>query len=177
MEKAATAWEAARDDNVRNGDPVSALAVLYHDILIDFAKAYEAAKRAFELYPTLENQLNLAEASLTYSRFDECVDKLNSVPEASVDEKLRPGRRILLLACQAGGRKSQTVATAGALSDYSKGIEKSGWSTGGDRKYLSEASEFAEGRASWIRLFQAFEDGDGPAVAASARELTPILRP
>jgi tetratricopeptide (TPR) repeat protein len=177
MEKAATAWEAAREDNVRNVDPVSALAALYHDILIDFAKAYEAAKRAFELYPTPENQLNLAEASLTYSRFDECVDKLSSVPEANMDERLRPGRRILLLACQAGGRKSQTTATAEALSDYSKGIEKSGWSTGGDRKYLSEASEFAEGRASWIRLFQAFEDGDGPAVAASARELTTILRP
>jgi tetratricopeptide (TPR) repeat protein len=177
MGKAATAWEAAREDNVRNVDPVSALAVLYHDILIEFAKAYEAAKRALELNPTPENQLNVAEASLTYSRFDECVDKLNSVPEASMDEKLRPGRRILLLACQAGGRKGQTVATAEALSEYSKGIEKSGWSTGGDRKYLSEASEFAEGRALWIRLFQAFEDGDGPAVAASARELTTILRP
>jgi tetratricopeptide (TPR) repeat protein len=177
MEKAATAWEAAREDDVRNVDPVSALAVLYHDILIDFAKAYETAKRADELNPTTENQLNLAEASLTYSRFDECVDRLTSVPEASIDEKLRPGRRILLLACQAGGGRSQTAASAEALSDYSKGIEKSGWSTGGDRKYLSEASEFAEGRATWIRLFQAFEDGDGPALAASARELTKILRP
>ena len=175
MAKAESAWVSAVAAGAIDVDVLAGLANIYHDFLIDFAKAYAGAKAAELINPTTDAQLNLAEASLTNSRFDECLDVLNSVPETALNAPFVPVRRTLLLACQAGARQPLAVQSALTLSGYSSGIVKTGWLTTGDRKYFAEAPEFATDKKLWVKLFQAVEDGDGPALAAAAKELTDVL--
>lgn len=175
MAKSAAAWDAVLATNPKNAEAASTLSGIYHDNLIDFPKAYEFAKRAAQVSPTLDHKLDFAEASLTNSRFDECLTALNSVAESELDESYVPAYQTLLLACQAGAANSLAAQTSLTFSGYSSGVKKSGWSTAGDRKYLAEAPEFASGRKYWVKLFQALEDGDGPSLAGAARALSAIL--
>jgi hypothetical protein len=175
MANAAAAWDAVLAANPKNAEAASTLSGIYHDHLIDFPKAYEFAKRAVQMSPTLDHKLEFAEASLTNSRFDECLTALNSVAESEVHESYVPAYQTLLFACQAGAANILAGHTSLTFSGYSSGIKKSGWSTAGDRKYLAEAPEFASGRKYWVTLFQALEDGDGPSLAGAARALSAIL--
>ena len=170
--KSAEALTAALQIAPKDVDALSTLSVLYHDYLIDFPKAYDYASRAEAAAPNDGNKLNLAEAALTTSYFSACIDLINSVDQAHLDVRLVPGRLTLLLACQWGaGEHAAASQTAEAVALSASTLTKTGWITTGDRAYLSSAPEFSPNRPVWIKLFQSFEQGDGPAFGDAARTL------
>lgn len=156
----------------KDGDTLSLLTSLYHDYLIDFSKAYDYASRAEAAAPNDSNKLNLAEAALTTSHFSTCIDLINSVHQAQLEARLIPGRLTLLLACQWGaGEHAAASQTAEAVALSASTLTKLGWSTIGDCAYLSSAPEFSADRPVWIKLFQALEQGNGPALGDAAHAI------
>jgi tetratricopeptide (TPR) repeat protein len=171
--QSAEALTAALQIVPKNAETLSLLSSLYHDYLLDFPKAYDYAARAEVAAPADSNKLNLAEAALTTSNFSSCIDLVNSVNPVQLDPRLTHGRLMLLLACQWGaGQRAAASQTADALAASASTLAKQqGWSTSGDRVYLSSALEFSANRSAWIKLFQSLEQGDGPSLAEASHTL------
>jgi tetratricopeptide (TPR) repeat protein len=156
----------------KDADTLSLLNSLYHDYLMDFPKAYDYASRAEAVAPNESNKLNLAEAALTTSRFSTCIDLINSVHQAQLEDRLIPGRLTLLLACQWGaGEHAAASQTAEAVALSASTLTKIGWIAIGDCAYLSSAPEFSADRPIWIKLFRSLEQGDGPALGDAAHTI------
>jgi len=64
------------------------------------------------------------------------------------------------------------METAQTLEKYAGALAGPAWNTGGDRKYLAVAPEFQQGRADWIKLFQALEEGNGVTLLEAAHALS-----
>ena len=175
LSDAAKAFEAAIDAYPKNVEAVSALSNLYHDFLFDFPKAYELAKRSVELRPSTARKLDLAEASFTTRRFDECLSVLNSIDQPRLGDSGRPVWRVLLLACQAGAHHAESAQTASTFSEFDGKLETSGFSADGDLRFLSAAPEFSSSLGSWSKLFKSLADADGVALAEAGRDLTRVL--
>ncbi|HEY6412539.1 MAG TPA: hypothetical protein VIX42_02555 [Edaphobacter sp.] len=170
--QSAEALSAALQVAPKNANTLSQLSSLYHDLLLDFPKAYDYATRAEAAAPTDSNKLNLAEAALTTSNFSTCIDLVNSVDQAKLDRQFMQGRLMLLLACQWGaGKHAEASQTAEALAASASTLTKQEWSTAGDRAYLAAAPEFTANRPVWIKLFQSLEQGDGPSLADAAHTI------
>jgi hypothetical protein len=170
--QSAEALTAALQIVPKDADTLSLLSSLYHDYLMDFPKAYDYASRAEAVAPNDSNKLNLAEAALTTSRFSTCIDLINSVHQAQLEARFIPGRLTLLLACQWGaGEHAAASQTAEAVALSASTLTKLGWITIGDCAYLSSAPEFSADRPVWIKLFQSFEQGDGPALGDAAHTI------
>jgi len=170
--QSAEALTAALQVAPKNAITLSFLSSLYHDLLLDFPKAYDYATRAEAADPNDSNKLNLAEAALTASHFSTCIDLVNSVNQAKLDPHFTHGRLMLLLACQWGaGQHAAASQTADALAASASTLTKQDWSTSGDRAYLAAAPEFSDNRTAWIKLFQSLEQGDGPSLADAAHTI------
>ena len=170
--QAAEALTAVLQIAPKNAETLSLLNTLYHDYLLDFPKAYDYATSAEAADANDSNKLNLAEAELTTSRFSTCIDLINSVNQAKLDPRLVHGRLMLLLACQWGaGQHAAASQTAEALAASASTLTKQDWVTAGDRVYLAAALEFSANRPAWIKLFQSFEQGDGPSLADAAHTI------
>lgn len=143
-----------------------------HEYLEDFDQAYVLNERLEEAQPNDGNKLNLAEAALTDGKFDKCVAALKTIDESKLDGKYAMVRQALLLSCAWGeGDHAAARQAADALSAAAPAAKAHGWTSSGDLMYLKDAKEFGRGRATWIRLFQAIQDGNSKTVADAAGEL------
>ena len=174
--RAALTYDAALQVDPKNSGALSSISTLYHDYILDFAKAYELTARMESESPSDSAKLNLAEADLTTSRFSDCLDLSNSIEDAKISDSLLPGQQTVLLACQWGAKQWRMAAqTTESLVRYATGMPKGGWITTGDRKFLGEAPEFQKGRSLWIQLFQALQDGNGASLAEAAHGLHDLI--
>jgi len=175
LNQAAEAWSGALTVDGKNVALAEQLASLYHEGLMDFPKAYEVVEKVEQEAPNVSNKLNLAEASLTASHFQECIDTLSSIDETQLESRDAPAKQTLLLACQWGAGQKTAAQTAAGFAAYKTGVEKTGWTTKGDRKYLADAPQFSANRGTWIDLFQSLEDADGEGMANAARTLAQAM--
>ncbi len=172
MLESASAYHALLAVYPKNSGLLSTLGQIYHEYLADFDKAYEIDQRREEEQPNVGNQLDLAEAALTDSKFTECISDLGSMDVSKLKPENIPVTRTLLFACQWGaGRLDIARQTAGSLAEYSAGLPKTHWTTNGDRAYLANAAEFSAGKDQWIKLFQGLQDGDGKSLSDAAHAL------
>jgi hypothetical protein len=175
--QAADAWNAAMELDGKNPVLNENLSSIYHEDLMDFAKAYDLIAEAAQEDPSPSNKLNLAEASLTDSKFQECIDTLHSIDAAQINPAETPAMQTLLLACEWGAGDKAAAQTAAGFVAFKAGMAKSGWVTKGDRTYLASAPQFSANRAAWIKLFQSLEDGDGAGMADAAGTLAQAMEP
>jgi tetratricopeptide (TPR) repeat protein len=169
---AANAYESVLEISPEDNNILQVVVVVYHEKLFNFDRALEFAARAFKVDPSPENRLDLVEAELTASRFTNCIELSQSLKESELEAKLLPVSDVLKLGCQWGaGKIADARATSKKLEGEAASLQKSTWSTEGDRHYLATAPAFERGRAAWIALFQSLEDGDGKAMAAALRQL------
>jgi len=169
------AYREKLDVDPKDAQTESTLGYLYHEKVIDFAKAYEVMKQAEQVAPSAARKMDLAEASLTTSRFSECLDLLGSLGDTDLQATAIAAKDVIRFACQWGAREPESAKSAVALATELEHIDKSTFTTTGDRQYLSTASEFATGRPLWLRLFQELQESDSPAMAQTARELSQTL--
>jgi len=153
---------------------------IYHDKLFRFDRAYELVQQLLKLDNSPGNQLDMVEAELTTSRFEECEKQA-----AAMDDALFPApatssiviRDTMKLACQWGaGDKTGAQETGKALALKSSKFEKSGWGVAGTLHYLATSPAFTSGRTSWAALFQSLQEGDGAALAAALKQLEEVMK-
>lgn len=168
------AYESVLEAQPQNAEVLAIVSSLYHDNLMDFPKAFDYASRADAAMSNNSSKLNLAEAALTLSRFTACIDLAGAVDMAALESREIPGRLTLLLACQWGaGQHDAAMKTAEALAAAVSGSAQFGWNSTGDRAYLMSAPEFSAQRDTWIKIFQALQEGNGPVIAEAAAALHP----
>ncbi len=144
---------------------------IYHDHLFEFARAYDLNKHRVELDPTVSARAAFAEKQLTTERFEECVEKWNQFQTGELDENHQVVRAGLVFACRHAAGNKDEAESAQALLKISGTLQKVGWTFTGTKHFLAEHPAFAQARDAWQRLFTALEDGNGPELARSVREI------
>jgi tetratricopeptide (TPR) repeat protein len=174
---AANAIEAVLEISPEASDALQMAVIVYHEKLFRFERALELSELAFKSDLSSGTRLDLVEAELTASRFITCVEQSQALKDAELEANFLPIRNVLLLGCQWGaGKTAEAHATAKDLERESASLQKSTWSTAGDRHYLATAPDFERGRPAWIALFQSLEDGNGKAMASALHELDEVMK-
>jgi tetratricopeptide (TPR) repeat protein len=146
-------------------------------------QAVVAFRDALEVYTKVDLprywsivQINLMEANLVSARFDACSQGAKAVTDDMLWASLTYLHNTIGMAC------------AWAVGDT--GTAKEAWKTlytgaiaitvprrnsTGVLRYLSSSPEFANGRASWIALFTAVQNGDSAGMTAALHQLEPIF--
>ena len=153
-----------------NADGCTYLSTQYHDSLFDFERALSAAQRAVNINPSANNRLNLAEANLTTSHFDTCLQLLANISDMSLTAPTVVARDVLRMACQRGSG-ADSVATASLVSKEAAQVEKNAWSSAGDLHFLQTSPAFKSGREAWIALFTSLQDADSAGMVAALHKL------
>ncbi len=149
-----------------------------------FDQAAQAFQNALEVYTKTESpqnwaeaQVNLLEIDLTSGHFAACLEQAAIL----TDDALPPAgfaiRDTMRLACQWGaGDKSSAAAAEKALSSHQPVLEAGFWDLGGIVRFISTSPAFTAGRASWVALFTAVENGESAGMTAALHQLEPILQ-
>jgi tetratricopeptide (TPR) repeat protein len=154
------------------------LGGVYLDGLFRFDRALELEAHLVQLAPSPVARIALAEASLTTAHFDACVQQTALIPDAQMKPPGLLIRDTLTLACQwAAGRKLAALTTEKSLATRAPSLIRIGWTFAGPLHYLAESSAFAPGRAAWITLFTAVQNGNAPGMTAALQQLEPLLQP
>ncbi len=158
------------------------LMMLYHEGNFQFADALNIAKELADFNPSADNRMNLLEAELTAADFPECMQLAANLDDQPLAQQkgYMPVRDVIGFACQwAANENAAALATdqrilarVKADSSYSQ----SGWSFRGTLHFLSTSPVFANGRASWIALFTAVQNGDSAGMTSALRQLEPLLQ-
>jgi tetratricopeptide (TPR) repeat protein len=157
------------------------LLALYHDGTFQFADALNIGKELADFNPSALNRMNLLEAELTGADFHECIQQAATLDDQALDQKgYRPVRDLIGLACLWGARENAAALAADqrllARIEADPSFGKSGWSFAGTLHFLSSSLAFEKGRASWIALFTAVQNGDSAGMTAALHQLEPILQ-
>ena len=149
-----------------------------------FDQAAQAFRSALEVYTKADlpeawaaTQLNLEELDLVASRFDACLQLAASLDVPPLVPSQVLIRDTMSLACEWGagnkGRASQTEkALLAEAAESASGFRD----FTGTIHFLSNSPAFATGRASWIALFTAVQNGDSAGITAALHQLEPILQ-
>jgi hypothetical protein len=187
-DQAAEAYNSALEvytkaDLPQNWSHVQAhLEGLYHDHTFQFGDALKIAKELDDFDPTLDNRMNLLEAELTGADFDGCVQLEAKLDDAAlVQQKAYISvRDVIGLACQWGATDKSGALAANlrllAKADADRYLTPDGWSFTGTLHFLSQSPAFASGRAAWIALFVAVQNGDSAGINAALHQLEPLLQ-
>lgn len=153
---------------------------IYHDKLFRYDRAYEVTEHLTQLDASPASKLDLVEADLTTSRFDDCVKQALAIDDASIPPPAMPMlliRDTMKQACQWGaGQKTAAQETDKALLPRIAQLEKAGWEFAGTLHYLATSPAFADGRTSWVALFQGLENGNSAAMTASLDQLEEVMK-
>ncbi len=155
---------------------------LYHDGTFQFADALNIAKELAGFNPSTDDSMNLLEAELTGADFDDCIQLAAKLDDTALAQQkgYMPVRDAIGLACLWGAKENaaalaadqRLLAKVQADSSYSQ----SGWTFTGTLQFLSGSAAYAPGRASWVGLFTAVQNGDGAGMTAALQQLEPILQ-
>ena len=122
----------------------------------------------------------MVEADLTTSRLDDCARLAAAIDDAALLLRQRPMmliRDTMRLACQWGGDKRPPRSRPKRCSlPETAQLAKTGWDFAGMLHFLASCPAFADGRASWIALFQSLEDGNGAAMTGALDQLEEVMK-
>jgi len=150
-----------------------------------FDQTFAAYQNALDIYTKAEFlgkwseiQMDLVEFSIRAGRYTTCVQHASLLTDNTIPSAEIPAREIMKMACQfASGDKSAALATERTLLRGATAIPPSGaWDFSGTTPMLAASPAFASGRASWIALFTAVQNGDGAAMTAALHQLEPVLQ-
>jgi tetratricopeptide (TPR) repeat protein len=158
------------------------LMALYHDGTFQFADALNIGKELADFNPSADNRMNLLEAELTEANFQECIQQAAKLDDQTLAQQkgYMPVRDVIGFACLWGVRENTAALAADqrilARVQADPSYSQSGWSFTGTLHFLSVSPAFANGRASWIALFTAVQNGDAAGMAAALHQLQPLLQ-
>jgi hypothetical protein len=119
----------------------------------------------------------MMEVDLVSSHFADCVKQADILPESMLWGSLDYSRDMMSLACTAAaGQASADREALKGLSAKAPAVTKSAYSYGGILRFVSNSPVFANGRASWVALFTAVQNGDSAAMTAALQQLERILQ-
>jgi tetratricopeptide (TPR) repeat protein len=141
----------------------------YQDVLQIYTKAAFPQDWAM-------TQLALMEATLVSARFKDCYRQAEALDDASVWASLDFTRDVMRLACAAAaGERAAAGDVLNVLSVKASAVKKGVNDYTGILCFLSNSPAFDKGRASWIALFTAVQNGDSAGLSAALKQLEPIL--
>jgi tetratricopeptide (TPR) repeat protein len=150
---------------------------LYHERLFRFDRALEMDERWAKIDPSPIAKLSLAEAELTTNHFAECLQQEEPLADSALAPPVIVFRDVLKLACKwATGDKSATLSTDEALASKTPVLKAGYWDFSGTIHFLSNSPAFRKGRASWIALLTAIQNGDSAGMTAALHQLESILQ-
>jgi tetratricopeptide (TPR) repeat protein len=178
---AATAIDAALEAAPDNTSFLQTAVSIYHDNLYRYDRAYELAQHWLQVDSSPDAKFSLAEQDLTTSRFEDCAKLVATIGDAALPApaiSMAMIRDSFKLTCQWGaGQKADAQQTAQALSLKASQLLDVDWEFTGTRHFLASSPAFAQGRASWIALFDSLEKGDGLAMATALHQLQEVMKP
>jgi hypothetical protein len=121
--------------------------------------------------------ISLAELNLWAGRYNACLQNVTGLPDDALSPPQILTRDATKLACQWGaGPNTSASATEKTLLKEAASQSGAAWDSQGTAYFLSTLPEFAKGRASWIALFTAVQNGDAAGMTAALHQLEPILQ-
>ena len=123
------------------------------------------------------SQMNILETDFAAGRDAACTQQAALLGNDALKPRDRAIRDAFALACKfASGDKSGALAAEEILLSESAHPEPGIWDFSGAIRILSQSPAFAAGRASWIALFTAVQNGDSAGMTAALHQLEPILQ-
>ncbi len=139
---------------------VQALAVIYHENLMDFPRARSNTELLAKLQPALpELHSNLMESYLTDSSYSLCLNQASFV-KGDLHSLESIASSLLLATCLWGsGSRTEAVHDLSRLEGKGSLLDgEQGWTTRGDRFFLAQSPAFGDGRDEWVAIYAALED-------------------
>ena len=175
---AAQDLEASLEIRTNNTKVLADAGGVYLDGLFRFDRALEIEEHLVQLAPTPINRVYVSEANLTTAHFDACVQQTALIADAQMKPPGLMIRDTLTLACQwAAGQKPAALNTEKSLATRAPNLIRIGWTFAGPLHYFADSPAFATGRAAWIALFTAVQNGNAPAMTTALQQLEPLLQP
>jgi tetratricopeptide (TPR) repeat protein len=149
-----------------------------------FDQAIQAYQRALEVETKAdlpenwaETQMNIMEISFIAARYSTCIQQVAILTDDALSASQAVVRDTIELACQWGaGDKNAARQTGKTLLSKSPMLRESVWDFTGSLQILSASPAFSNGRASWIALFTAVQNGDRAGMTAALHQLEPLLQ-
>ncbi|MGB9407967.1 MAG: tetratricopeptide repeat protein, partial [Terracidiphilus sp.] len=155
---ASNAFEASLEAFPDNVGFLQGAVPIYHDKLFRYDRAYELTVRWLKLDDSTDARLEMVEADLTTSRFEDCSKQAALIDDAAFPAPVMPMvlvRDTMKLTCQWGaGQKAAAQETEKVLMSKSAQMQQVGWQSPGTRHFLASSPAFEQGRSSWIALFE-----------------------
>ncbi len=152
-------------------------APLLNEAIQDYEDALEIYTKAGSPSLWVLTEMNLTEAEFTAGQSDSCLQQVKAVADTDLPRPEILAKRVFELACAWSGRdKSEALAADKALLSDSPVPSAGDWDFTGVNRFVSNSPAFAPGRASWIALFTAVQNGDGAGMTAALKQLEPILQ-
>ena len=149
-----------------------------------FDQAIQAYDRALEVRTKAalpadwaDAQMNIMEVNFLAARYSACMQRVAILTDDSLSAPQAVVRDTIELACHWGaGDKSAARQTEKVLLAKSATPQAAVWDLSDALPILSASPNFANGRASWIALFTAVQNGDGAGISAALHQLEPVLQ-
>jgi tetratricopeptide (TPR) repeat protein len=147
------------------------------------AQAVEAFQNALQVYTRADLpqgwaaiELNIMEADFVSSRFEDCFKTTEILTNDMLWGSLDYSRDAMRFACAvAAGEHAAARDALKVLSAKAPAVKTSAYDYSGILRFLSSSPAFANGRASWIALFTAVQNGDSAGMTAALHQLEPIF--
>jgi tetratricopeptide (TPR) repeat protein len=147
-------------------------------------QALQAFQQALEVFDKegfsvkwVLTQMNILETDFAAGRDAACIQQAAFLGDDALKPRDRAIRDAFALACKfARGDKSGALAAEQTLLPKSAHPEPGIWDFSGAIRILSQSPAFAAGRASWIALFTAVQNGDSAGMTAALHQIEPILQ-
>jgi tetratricopeptide (TPR) repeat protein len=150
---------------------------LFDEAIQAFQRALEVSTKADLPEDWAETQMNIMELSFMAARYPTCIHQMAILTDDALSSPQAVVRDTIELACQWGtGDKNAARQTETALLSKSAMLEASVWDFTGSLQILSQSPVFAAGRASWIALFTAVQNGDSAGMTVALHQLEPLLQ-
>jgi tetratricopeptide (TPR) repeat protein len=151
------------------------------ELLAQAGEAFESALQVYTKADVPRNwvvaESNIMEVDLVSSHFAECSKQAEILPDNLLWGSLDYSRDVMRLACTAAD--GQHAAAQDALKDLfvkAPAVTKGAYDYSGILRFLSNSPAFSNGRASWVGLFTAVQNGDSAGMTAALQQLKPILQ-
>ncbi len=199
LDQAAQAYRSALELHIKTDNPLGCAEVqsslgavlLTEGELVGAARGTELLDQALQAFQEslkvytkddpadwATSELSIIEADLAAGRFEKCLAQTAAMTGDNLASSAIIERDSMQLACQWGAaEKSAALSTEKSLLARTSAPTAGAWNFAGLNHVLLSSPAFAADRNSWIALFDAVQNGDAAAMAASLHQLEPILQP
>jgi tetratricopeptide (TPR) repeat protein len=150
---------------------------LFDQAIQAYEKTLEVRTKAELPADWADAQMNIMELSFVAARYSTCMQRVAILTDDALSRPQAVVRDTIELACQWGaGDKNAARQTEKALLSKSAMLEASVWDFSASLQILSASPTFSNGRASWIALFTAVQNGDAAGMTAALHQIEPLLQ-